>query len=137
MKGFVQTYGAACCGSLEKARDPCEATCAVAPVVSGGFKVTVIIALPMGTTSFTASKQDAFKTSVATMAGVTAAAVSIDKIYLPTASEPRLSKCTRASLLLTCRPLCLSHLFEIKKKLNQEVSFVFVSGRVIDRLSDR
>ena len=43
----------------------------------------VIIALPMGTTSFTASKQDAFKTSVATMAGVTAAAVSIDKI-LPT-----------------------------------------------------
>jgi len=24
MREFVQTYGAACCGSLEKARDPCE-----------------------------------------------------------------------------------------------------------------
>jgi len=26
MKEFIQTYGAACCGSLEKARDPCETT---------------------------------------------------------------------------------------------------------------
>ena len=26
MKEFVQTYGAACCGSLKKARDPCETT---------------------------------------------------------------------------------------------------------------
>jgi len=43
-------------------------------------KVTHIITLPMGLANFTASKQDAFKTSLAAMAGVTAADVSIDSI---------------------------------------------------------
>ena len=64
-----QRYGPACCGSLAKTRDPCEPC-----------KVTVIITLPMSTTDFTASKQDTFKTSLADVAGVTAATVSIDRI---------------------------------------------------------
>ena len=95
MKEFIQTYGAACCGSLEKARDPCETTTppitpaptpvaapttvTTAPADSKHF-VSLTVTMPYTKADFDKDKQDKFKVAIAAAAGTSADNVDIVSI---------------------------------------------------------